>query len=219
MRSGGIFASRRVNSLVHCLTSCLTLSLWIGTVSAAQGQAPANNLDSDGRPIEQIEITGRKTLIALQTEINNAEIRMFSLFNQLNDVREFDITCQAVMITGSRIAERECVPIFMKRARRNNVDKFLFSDINPPQPGAGTPSGAASIDTKGVQDSEQELWFRNRPKTREFNTRFRELAAEHPELAAAALDLETKKQRLEELEERQRNEGTVGRFLSGGDKE
>ncbi|MES2604007.1 MAG: hypothetical protein V4603_03660 [Pseudomonadota bacterium] len=183
------------------------MSLWIGTVSAAQGQAPRSE------PIEQIDITGRSSLIALQTEINNAEIRMFNLFNELNDVRRFDISCESVMITGSRIAERECVPIYMKRARRTNVDNFLFSDMKPPQNG----TGARSVNTRGVQDTEQLLWFKNRPKTREFNVKFRELASQHPELASAALELQTKKQRLEELEARRRNESAVGQLFSGSD--
>ncbi|MES2604008.1 MAG: hypothetical protein V4603_03665 [Pseudomonadota bacterium] len=210
MRSRGIFASKRGTSLV----SCLALSLWIGTASAAQGQAPENNLDSQGRPIEQIDITGRKTMIALQVEINNAEIRMFNLFNQLNDVREFEISCQAVMITGSRIAERECVPMYMKRMRFRNVENFLFTDLTPPQVNE-KPSGGWAMDLKGVQDSEQLLWFKNQPKTRAFTTKFQELAADHADLAAAAQDLQAKRQRLEELEARRRTEGAVGRFLSG----
>ncbi|MES2604009.1 MAG: hypothetical protein V4603_03670 [Pseudomonadota bacterium] len=162
--------------------------------------------------MEEIEITGRATRLQLHADIENAEIRMFGLFNQLNDVRQFDISCEAVIVTGSRIAERECVPLYMKRTRHANVQRFLFSDLTPNR--GNKPSGGASMDLKGVQDSEEIMWFKNQPKTREFTAKFQALAAEHPDLAAAAQDLQSKRQRLEELEARRRNEGAVGRFLS-----
>jgi hypothetical protein len=215
MRLSGIFEGRPIAALVPCLT----LLLWIGTAGAAVGQAPRSSPESGDGTIEEIEITGRKSLISLRTEIANSEIRMFDLFNQFNDVREFTISCETVMITGSRIPERECVPYYMKWARQENVSNFLFSDLTPKP--ATAPKAGASLDTRGVQQSEQELWFQAQPKHREFNTKFRELVSEHPELASAALDLQTKKQRLAELEERQKNQSLPGRFFSAfrGNKE
>jgi hypothetical protein len=215
MRPDRAFAGRPGARLVLCLM----LGLWIG-VAGAQEQAPQRNPEAQGEPVEEIEVTGRRSLLALQAEIVDAEIRMFNLFNDLNDVPEFDISCEAVMVTGSRVAERECVPVYMKRMRRNNVDNFLFSDITPPSASDTIrAAGGKSFDVKGGQDSEQLLWFRNQPKTRAFNVKFSELASAHPELAAAALDLQAKRQRLEELEERRRDESALGRFFAGFGKD
>jgi hypothetical protein len=205
MRLSGIFQSRSRASLL----SFFTLWLWSGIAGAAQGPAPQNE------PIEEIEITGRASRLALRADIVDTELRMFNLFNQLNDVPEFKINCEAVIVTTSRIADRECVPVYMKRMRHSNVQNFLFSDITPPAASdAIRAAGGKSMDIKGVQESEQQMWFRSNPKHREFNAKFRELAAQNPALASAALELQTKQQRLEELEQREREESALGRFFS-----
>lgn len=197
------------------LAGCLILGLWIGVAGAAEEQVPQRSPELQDEPIEEIAIVGRRALMALRAEIVDAEIRMFGLFNQFNDTREFDIKCETVMVTGSRIPDRECVPTYMKRARRTNAHNFLFSDVTPPNPSdPNRPIGSKSLNTKGVQTNEQELWLQNDPKHKAFNARFRELAAQHPELATAALDLHARRQRLETLEQRQRQEGAMGRFFS-----
>lgn len=186
------------------LVSCLTLSLWISVVSAAETPVPETSRESRSDPIEEIEVTGRATRLQLRAEIEHAEIQMFGLFNQLNEEREFDVTCQPVMVTGSRIAERECVPIYMKRVRLNAAQKFLFTDLTPPPQDSIQTGSGVSIDRGGLPETEAQLWFQNNPKHMEFNAKFRELAAQHPELAAAALDWKAKQQRLAELEESRR---------------
>jgi hypothetical protein len=53
--------------------SFVALWLWSGATSAAQGPAP------QAEPIEEIEITGRTSQLALRAEIVDIELRMFNL--------------------------------------------------------------------------------------------------------------------------------------------
>lgn len=209
MYSCGIFKGGHGTSQV----ACLTLWLWMGVVCSAQGQAPQEEPESRGEPIEEVEVTGQTSRLALRAEIVASETRMFDLFNQINDKRQFDMSCEAVIVTGSRIPLRECVPVYMKRERMSSAKNFLLFDLTPHIPGS-KGGGGISLSTKGAPEAEQLLWFRNNHKHEEFNTNFRELATQHPELAAAALELQAKRQRLDELEERQRKEGALGRMFS-----
>jgi hypothetical protein len=193
---------------------CLALWLWICMVGAVQAQPQQSDLQSGSDPIEEVEVTGQASRLALRVEIVAAETRMFDLFNQLNDMRQFNISCEAVMVTGSRIAERECVPAYMKRARMTSAQNFLLFDLTPHIPGSKM-GGGKSLGTKGAPEAQQQLWFRNNHKHEAFNANFRELAAQHPQLASAALDLQAKRARLEELEASQRKEGTLGRIFGG----
>lgn len=214
MRLCGTFAGRSGVSLKSCLTLWLSIGM-VGVVGAAEGQTPRGDNQSQAEPIEEIEVRGQGSLISLRKDIVNAETQVYNLFNQFNDVREFNITCEEAMVTGSRIAERECVPVYMQRARRTNVSNFLFSDLTPPSvSGTGPGTGAKSLNARGVQETEQELWFHNQPKHREMNAKFLELSSQHPELAAAAQDLQTKRERLAELEASQREESALGRFFA-----
>lgn len=218
MQSSRIFMDRQIPGLL----SCLALAFWIDTASAADIRAP---LEAGLDPAEEIAITGRRNLISLNAEIIDAEARMFDLFNELNDKREFDIRCEETIVTGSRIPERECVPVYMKRARMTAAQTFLFFDLTPP--GGGNSSGVArnggaiSMNTRGApQLSEEQLWFQNNRKHMAFNARFRELAAQHPELESVALELQAKRRQAEAYETRQREESTLGRFFAAfGDKD
>ncbi|MGV3591809.1 MAG: hypothetical protein ACO1PZ_08965 [Gammaproteobacteria bacterium] len=191
------------------LLSCVTFMLGAGMAGAADMRAlqgPAAG------PIEEIEVSGRR-LFALRVEIEGIENRMFDIFNELNDTPAFRIQCIEGIVTGSRIPERECVPRYMKQARMSETQKFLFYDLLTKK-GSGS-SGGVSMNTKGAPAmTEEQLWFHNNPKHVAFNARFRELAAQHPELMNAAMELQAKRQQLLDSEARQRKETAVGRFFS-----
>lgn len=189
------------------LGTCLALLLWTSLAGAAVDPAPQGGSESLGNPVE-VEIIGQRSPLSLRLEIDAIEQRTFDLFNQFNDVREFDISCEKVIVTGSKIPERECTPRYMKRARSKNSQDFLLSDLN-------SIPGEPAVNTRGVPQTQQELWFQNQRKHEAFNARFRELAMQHPELAAATIELQVKRQRLRELEERQQGESALGRFFSG----
>ncbi len=151
-----------------------------------------------GRPIEEIEVTGQRPLRFLLRDIERAEEHMYGLFNQLNDNSDFRVVCRSVIVTGSKIPDRECVPAYIDRERSRNAQDFLQLGI--------------------LQKPDEQIWFENRHKQEAFNTKIRELALEHPELARSMLDLHAKRQELEALQARQRQEskGWLGRLFSRG---
>lgn len=151
--------------------------------------------------IEEVEIIGERPLRFLIHEIELIEERMFDQFNELNDINEFRVVCRSVIITGSRIPGRECVPVYVDRARAESTREFLMF---------GTP-----------QKPDSQIWFENRHKQEAFNVKIRELAIEHPGLANSMLELNAKKQELEELQKRQRErtKGWLGRLFPGPEDE
>lgn len=199
--------------------SIVTLALLvpIGTAGAAETASPSSRSGSQ-EPAEEIEVRGRRALIQLRAEIINLESRMYDLFNQLNDERQFDVICSEEIAKASRIPERECSPLYMRRARMMQAQRFVLFDLTPPNfdPARGPPRNgpSKSINTRGAPMSEAELWFHNDDKHRAFNAKFRELAAQHPELHNITRDWQDKQLRLVELEEEQRKNSLLGRFFS-----
>ncbi|HWK52768.1 MAG TPA: hypothetical protein VNR18_00210 [Hyphomicrobiales bacterium] len=175
-------------TVAHAIALAVFTLLHTYATSAAE-DPPAATPES----IEEIEIVGQRTLSTLRLEIRREEEQMFDLFNDLNDVREFDVSCGEVIVTGSLIPARECVPRYIQRARFLNAQDFLQFGI--------------------PQKTEQELWWENRRKNEAFNAKIRSLAVEHPSLANTMLNLNAKKQHLQALE-REQKDGKVGRFLS-----
>ena len=141
--------------------------------------------------IEEIEVIGQRSLIQLRLEIKQAEVHMFSLFNELNSKDEFDVNCRNVTHTGTLIPTWECDTGYIKEARFQNVQDFLDFGIPP--------------------TSEEELWWESRHKTAQLNAEMKEIAKQHPDLAVAMIGLHEKRQRLEDLE-RDKRAATKGFF-------
>jgi hypothetical protein len=70
--------------------------------------------------IEEISITGRRTMSNVNRLIERAENVQFDLFNDLVEDKEFQIMCQKITQTGTFISERDCEPRFMKTARKED---------------------------------------------------------------------------------------------------
>lgn len=162
---------------------------------------PAQDVAANTAPaagdIEEIEIIGQRPLRFLIQEIERVEEQMFDQFNELNDVNEFRVVCRSVIITGSKIPGRECVPVYIDRVRAQSAQDFLQFGI--------------------PQKPDSQIWFETREKQAAFNVKIRELAMENPGLANSMLELHAKRQQLEELQQRQRerNKGWLGRLFSG----
>lgn len=198
---------------IATLVSCLALLFWIDIAGAAEMHAPQKPA---GEPAEEIEVLGRRGRLALRAEIVNVETRMFNLFNEFNDERQFDVFCDEGIVTGSRIPERKCAPRYMKRTSMTRAQEFLFSDLLGAKPDLNTSDWmpGVSMNTVGTPPQTEELlWFHNNAKHRAFNEKFRELATRHPELNAIALDWQAKQRRLADMEAQQKKESVLGRFF------
>ena len=143
------------------------------------------------RPIEEISVVGERSALFLLEEIKNAEVLMYDIFNDLNSTDDFDVNCRNVTHTGTLIPEWECDSGFMTRERFQNTQDFLQFGFMP--------------------KSDEEMYWENREKVAALNAEMLSLAKENPGLAEAMLDLNAKRERLEEIESRKR-EKTKGFF-------
>ena len=104
----------------------LLTALTLGRVAAqSEPTPPADRADERAEQIEEITVLGQRSLRALRLEVQAARERVYDLFNSLNSNDEFDITCQNVPMTGTRIPQRVCRPQFAGNATSTAASGFL----------------------------------------------------------------------------------------------
>ncbi len=94
-----------------CLTALLA-TVCAGALAAME--APA--VDSAGQAIEEITVTGQRTLFDLRLEVSEAEDAMYNLFNELNTENKYDIVCRNDTRVFSHIRQKVCLPVYAMNA-------------------------------------------------------------------------------------------------------
>jgi hypothetical protein len=143
------------------------------------------------RPIEEISVVAEPSTLFLLQEIKDTEVLMYDIFNDLNSTDDFDVICRNVTYTGTLIPTWECDAGFVTRERFRDAQDFLQFGF--------------------IQRTDAELYWENRDRVEALNAEMLSLAKENPGLAEAMLDLNAKRQRLEEIESGKR-ENTKGFF-------
>jgi hypothetical protein len=152
----------------------LTLILSLLAVSQlASGQA-ANESE-----IEEIIVIGELSRSAVRSQIIRVESDIYSFYNARNGNGKLDIVCGKIALTGTRIPQRVCEPVFLTEARNRQMQEFLH-EFN----------GVAEL---------QALESSVKNETDEMNKVYAELIEEHASFAEALLILQDLKIRLEEL--------------------
>jgi len=80
------------------------------------------------RPIEEIQVTGERTLLTMRNEIIREEENLYRIFNELNSHDRFDIKCKVERRTWSYILARNCYPKFFTDLRRTE-NSFGLSEL------------------------------------------------------------------------------------------
>jgi len=105
--------------------------------NADPDQEPQENVSQ--RPIEEIQVTGERTLLTMRNEIIREEENLYRIFNELNSHDRFDIKCKTERRLGSAILIRNCYPRFftdlretensvgLSQLRQDGVDSALFA--------------------------------------------------------------------------------------------
>ena len=94
------------SNVVH-LTGLLA-ALCITQVMAMEAAAPVS--EDQRQEIEEITVTGQRTLMSPRLEASEAEDVMFGLYNELNTDEKYDIVCRADTRIFSHIREKSCRP-------------------------------------------------------------------------------------------------------------
>ena len=152
----------------------LTLILYMIAVSQlALGQA------TDEPAIEEIIVIGELSRSAVRSQIINVETDIYNFYNARNGIKKLDIVCRRVALTGTRIPQRVCEPVFLTEARTRSI-RDLVQDF----------SGIAEL---------QSLEANVKTETDEMNAVYAALIAKYPSFAEALLILKDLKARLEEF--------------------
>ncbi len=86
----------------------ITLSLLLLSVGPIQMASAQTSDDETTESIEEIIVYGAKSLLRYRHEMEVAEDTMYDLYNMLNDDDEYDVVCDDVASTYSRIKRRKC---------------------------------------------------------------------------------------------------------------
>ena len=129
--------------------------------------------------IEEIIIIGELSRSAVRAQIVRVENDIYRFYNEHNGNQKLDIECREIALTGTRIKQRVCEPVFWTEARAQTTQEF-FQEFT------------ASIDLENLSE-----WVEQ--ETGEMNRVYAELIQKYVSFAEALLILEDLKARLEEL--------------------
>ena len=80
------------------------------------------------RPIEEIQVTGERTLLTMRNEIIREEENLYRIFNELNSHDRFNITCKEERRVYSHIPARNCYPKFFTDLRMDTT-RFAVGEL------------------------------------------------------------------------------------------
>ena len=133
-------------------------------VAVGQDEEPPNGVASNDETIEDNVVVSQKSKGELRRDVFEAEEEFYSVFNKLNDDKDFDVRCRYEKATGTNIKNHVCrarfvTKAFERHARRNRNDL----------------SRAANQSADPILEA----------KTVEYQEKMEELMAANPELQAA----------------------------------
>ena len=131
------------------------------------------------REIEEIIVIGELSRSAVRAQIVRVENDIYRFYNEHNGNQKLDIECREIALTGTRITQRVCEPVFWTEARARTTQEFL-QEFN------------TSADLENLSEEVEQ-------ETDEMNQVYVELIQKHASFAEALLILEDLKARLEEL--------------------
>jgi len=129
--------------------------------------------------IEEIIVIGELSKPAVRAQIIRVENDIYSFYNERNGNPDLDIICREVALTGTRIPQRVCEPLFWTKARQQETRDFLHDF-------------AGIADLENLSDDVIQ-------ETEEMNRIYAELIQQYPSFGEALLVLQDLKARLEEL--------------------
>lgn len=92
----------------------------------------------DDKAIDDVVVVGHKSLADLRREVFQAEEDFYSVYNKLNDEKEFDVRCFYEKPTGTHQKNHVCRARFVTEAyakhasrNRNDLSRVANQDANP----------------------------------------------------------------------------------------
>ena len=173
-----LFPSRLLVARFSAASLLFVLSLSAFTQDAAPESAPQNA----SAEIEQIFVVGERSPFRLRAQIKEAEKRLFSAYNDVNENEDYDVDCDKYTPTMSHISEQRCWPVFFHNVVAEEAQRaMLLDDFNIIPPNQLATLYASEFDR--------------------LRANIVAVAEEHPEVAAALLEYGGLQQALKETME------------------
>ncbi len=93
---------------------------------------------SNNETIDDIVVVGKKSVADLRRDVFKAEENFYSIYNKLNDDKDYDVRCFYEKPTGTRIKTHVCRARFVTQAfsshasrNRNDISRVANQDANP----------------------------------------------------------------------------------------
>ena len=117
------------------------LALFVAVLAfpmAAAGQPASTGTASKTAAIDNIVVVGQKSLAELRREVVKAEEDFYSVFNKLNDEKDYNVRCFYESPTGTHLKNHVCRARFVTKAYSqhasrsgNKISRVANQDGNP----------------------------------------------------------------------------------------
>lgn len=160
-----------------------------------------------GNQLDEIVVRGTR-LSELRSGIVAAENRFYSRYNELNTIRDFEISCIMDAPTGQKKKVRRCRTGLEVRARTEEAEDILgslqrSSSILPDPVGGGNPRDAVAASTTNI-----DVLGPYQKRAEQFRQHFLDLVNSNPDLRAL-LDEREARQAVYDKELARRSSGRV----------
>lgn len=103
-----------------------------------KGEGPTAGVASNNETTDEIVVVSEKSLAALRKDVFEAEEDFYSVFNELNDEKDFHVRCFYEKATGTHIKNHVCRARFVTKAfsshaarNGNDLSRVANQDANP----------------------------------------------------------------------------------------
>jgi hypothetical protein len=93
--------------------------------SSVPAMEAAQDAPGAAEGVEEIEVTGQRSLLALRMQVEAAQDEVHLLFNELNTDDAFDIVCKVEERYFSKTKEKHCMPRYAWDARAKEGQNFV----------------------------------------------------------------------------------------------
>ncbi len=103
-----------------------------------EGEGASTGVAANDETFENVVVVGQKSLSALRRDVFEAEEDFYSVYNKLNDDKDYDVRCFYEKPTGTHIKNHVCRARFVSKAferharrNRNNLSSVANQSSDP----------------------------------------------------------------------------------------
>jgi hypothetical protein len=122
----------------HTILALFVAVLAFPMAAAGKDDGASTGAASKTAAIDNIVVVGQKSLAELRREVVKAEEGFYSVFNELNDEKDYDVRCFYESPTGSHLKNHVCRARFVTKAYSqhasrsgNKISRVANQDGNP----------------------------------------------------------------------------------------